>query len=292
MLQEWRKTHPDECIFRVNQPYAFISSTLTFWAPVFVMLVIYRRIYKEALRQKEAIRRSSVPSQQHLIVDNDSTKSRFQELQANGFRSGNEAKKKKAKRESKRFKRKKDGGDEANGKRKPDELPGGIVIANRLSPTDSDLQTFAAAMTTKTPTITTSAASPARAPPPPPLIVPIVITSTSSSDNLQEDAEAENTTTQVQASDDGSDNETETIPLRSGECETRFGGPGNPGGGPEVTFLAPFQRISALTPAAAGFVGTIQRRLSTANSSISEGKKPFVTSRPTFFLSLFSRVSI
>jgi hypothetical protein len=40
----------------VNQPYAFISSTLTFWAPVFVMLVIYRRIYKEALRQKEAIR--------------------------------------------------------------------------------------------------------------------------------------------------------------------------------------------------------------------------------------------
>jgi len=78
IVKEWRKTHPNECIFRVNQPYAFISSTLTFWAPVFVMLVIYRRIYKEALRQKEAIRRSSVPSQQHLIVDTDSAKSRFQ----------------------------------------------------------------------------------------------------------------------------------------------------------------------------------------------------------------------
>ena len=45
------------CLFRVNQPYAFISSTLTFWAPVSVMLILYRRIYNEALRQKEALRR-------------------------------------------------------------------------------------------------------------------------------------------------------------------------------------------------------------------------------------------
>ena len=60
---------------------------MTFWAPVIVMLIMYRRIYKEALRQKEAIRRSSVPSQQHLIVDSDSVRSRFQTLQANGFRS-------------------------------------------------------------------------------------------------------------------------------------------------------------------------------------------------------------
>ena len=56
------------------------------------MLVMYRRIYKEALRQKEAIRRSSVPSQQHLIVDSDSVRSRFQTLQANGFRSSNNLK--------------------------------------------------------------------------------------------------------------------------------------------------------------------------------------------------------
>jgi len=34
---------------------------------------------------------------------------RFQELQANGFRSGKELKKKKGKRESKKFRRKKDG---------------------------------------------------------------------------------------------------------------------------------------------------------------------------------------
>ena len=51
------------------------------------MLIMYRRIYKEALRQKEAIRRSSVPSQQHLIVDSDRVRSRFQKLQANGFKS-------------------------------------------------------------------------------------------------------------------------------------------------------------------------------------------------------------
>jgi hypothetical protein len=106
-----------------------------------------------------------------------------------------------------------------------------------------------------------------------PLVVPIVITSTSSSDNLR-DADA---AAAAAVTSDGSDGETETVPLSTGECETRFGGTGivRPGNlaGSEVTFLAPFQRISALTPAAAGFVGTIQRRLSTANSSISEGKK-------------------
>ena len=54
--QAWRADHPDECVFRVNKPYAFISSTLTFWVPVVIMLVMYHRIYKEAVRQKEAIR--------------------------------------------------------------------------------------------------------------------------------------------------------------------------------------------------------------------------------------------
>lgn len=87
--QEWRKTNPHECIFRVNKPYALLSSALTFWVPVVVMLFMYHRIYKEALRQKEAIRRSSVPSQQHLIVDSDQIRNRFQELQANGFKARN-----------------------------------------------------------------------------------------------------------------------------------------------------------------------------------------------------------
>ncbi|XP_040580865.1 octopamine receptor beta-2R isoform X3 [Lepeophtheirus salmonis] len=88
---EWRKQNPDECIFKVNQPYAFISSALTFWAPVAIMLCMYHRIYKEALRQKESIRRSSVPSQQHLIIDSDRVRTRFNELQANGFKSGTDS---------------------------------------------------------------------------------------------------------------------------------------------------------------------------------------------------------
>jgi hypothetical protein len=46
--------------------------------------------------------------------------------------------------------------------------------------------------------------------------------------------------------------------------------------------------MSALTPAAAGFVGTIQRRLSTANSSISEGKiSPFSRRRLCSFQNRF-----
>ncbi len=85
--QNWRQYNQDECIFRVNKPYALLSSALTFWAPVIVMLVMYRRIYKEALRQKEAIRRSSVPSQQHLIVDSDQIRNQFAQLQANGFKT-------------------------------------------------------------------------------------------------------------------------------------------------------------------------------------------------------------
>lgn len=84
---EYRMKNPNECIFKVNKPYALLSSTLTFWVPVVIMLYMYHRIYREALRQKEAIRRSSVPSQQHLIVDSDQVRNRFAILQANGFRS-------------------------------------------------------------------------------------------------------------------------------------------------------------------------------------------------------------
>ena len=72
----------------------------------------------------------------------------------------------------------------------------------------------------------------------PPMIVPILITSTASSENVTEEPAP---------TSEGSDVETETVPLRTGECETRFGGgngSGNPAG-PEVTFLAPFQRTRA-----------------------------------------------
>ena len=194
-------------------------------------------------------------------MDTDSAKSRFQELQANGFRTGNGLKKKK-KRESRRFGRKHNKDESNGGSRRSNSLPGGIVIAKRLSPTDSDpLQSSTSTTTTTTTTMTSQILKP---------VVPIVIMSTASSENVQDEpGPAAN-------SEDGSEAENETVPLRTGECETRFGGGNLAAGGPEVTFLAPFQRISALTPAAAGFVGTIQRRLSTANSSLSEGKRFFL----------------
>ena len=49
---KWRKEHPDICLLKPNLPYALLSSVLTFWLPVSVMLVMYHRVYKEAQRQK------------------------------------------------------------------------------------------------------------------------------------------------------------------------------------------------------------------------------------------------
>ncbi len=63
----------------------------------------------------------------------------FQELQANGFRSGPAVKKKKKKklRDAKVWRRKNDNNDQSNGKN-AESLPCGIVVAQRLSPTDSE----------------------------------------------------------------------------------------------------------------------------------------------------------
>ena len=52
---KWRKDHPDICLLKANVPYALLSSTLTFWLPVSVMLIMYHRVYKEAQRQKVRI---------------------------------------------------------------------------------------------------------------------------------------------------------------------------------------------------------------------------------------------
>lgn len=63
----------------------------------------------------------------------------FQELQANGFRSGPAIKKKKKRklRDAKVWRKKNDNNDHANGKN-VETLPCGIVVAQRLSPTDSE----------------------------------------------------------------------------------------------------------------------------------------------------------
>lgn len=45
-----------ECTFVVNKLYAVISSSITFWIPLIVMVFTYVKIYREALRQERAIR--------------------------------------------------------------------------------------------------------------------------------------------------------------------------------------------------------------------------------------------
>ena len=65
---------PDRCEFVTNLPYTFISSTLTFWLPVFVMLLVYYRVYREALRQKAAMDRITnirvLPLASNVVKDN------------------------------------------------------------------------------------------------------------------------------------------------------------------------------------------------------------------------------
>lgn len=57
--QAFRKENPNACIFVVNNYYAIISSCVSFWIPGIVMLTMYCRIYKEAIRQRKALSRTS-----------------------------------------------------------------------------------------------------------------------------------------------------------------------------------------------------------------------------------------
>ncbi|XP_031834113.1 octopamine receptor beta-1R isoform X2 [Nomia melanderi] len=51
--------NPEICSFVVNRPYAVISSCVSFWIPGLVMIVMYYKIYKEAVRQRKALSRTS-----------------------------------------------------------------------------------------------------------------------------------------------------------------------------------------------------------------------------------------
>ncbi|XP_015523831.2 octopamine receptor beta-3R isoform X1 [Neodiprion lecontei] len=52
-------SHPEVCGFVVNRAYAVISSSVSFWIPGVVMIVMYCKIYKEAIRQRKALSRAS-----------------------------------------------------------------------------------------------------------------------------------------------------------------------------------------------------------------------------------------
>ena len=59
----------DKCTFRVNKPYAIISSTTSFWIPTVIMVFVYAKIFREANKQAKAIEkltRISGSSMEHL----------------------------------------------------------------------------------------------------------------------------------------------------------------------------------------------------------------------------------
>ncbi|XP_059469098.1 octopamine receptor beta-3R-like [Neocloeon triangulifer] len=56
---EWKESHLDECVFEVNKWYAVVSSGVSFWIPATVMVLMYHRVYKEAVRQRRALSRTS-----------------------------------------------------------------------------------------------------------------------------------------------------------------------------------------------------------------------------------------
>ncbi|XP_011263636.1 octopamine receptor beta-3R isoform X2 [Camponotus floridanus] len=56
---DFRRKNPQICMFVVNRPYAVISSCVSFWIPGIVMIIMYCKIYKEAIRQRAALSRAS-----------------------------------------------------------------------------------------------------------------------------------------------------------------------------------------------------------------------------------------
>ncbi|XP_020284454.1 octopamine receptor beta-3R-like isoform X2 [Pseudomyrmex gracilis] len=58
MHLNFRQKNPQICTFVVNLPYAVVSSCVSFWIPGVVMIVMYYKIYKEAIRQRAAVSRA------------------------------------------------------------------------------------------------------------------------------------------------------------------------------------------------------------------------------------------
>ncbi|XP_043269310.1 octopamine receptor beta-2R [Venturia canescens] len=50
---EYRHMHPDICEFKVNEGYAILSSSISFWIPCTIMTLTYLAIFREANRQEK-----------------------------------------------------------------------------------------------------------------------------------------------------------------------------------------------------------------------------------------------
>jgi len=48
------------CVFNANLPYALLSSFMTFWCPVIVMVTVYYRVFRSAVRQKTSMAMATV----------------------------------------------------------------------------------------------------------------------------------------------------------------------------------------------------------------------------------------
>lgn len=54
---QYQLQHPELCEFRVNKWYSVLSSSISFWIPGIVMILMYYRIYIEADRQERLLYR-------------------------------------------------------------------------------------------------------------------------------------------------------------------------------------------------------------------------------------------
>uniref|UniRef100_A0AAR5QEL1 G-protein coupled receptors family 1 profile domain-containing protein n=3 Tax=Dendroctonus ponderosae TaxID=77166 RepID=A0AAR5QEL1_DENPD len=69
---DYRKKNPTLCMFVVNRTYSVISSSVSFWVPGMVMILMYYRIYVEADRQERMLYRSKVAAallNKHLQIN-------------------------------------------------------------------------------------------------------------------------------------------------------------------------------------------------------------------------------
>lgn len=53
--QRFREANKDVCEFRVNKPYAVISSSISFWIPCTIMVFTYLAIFREANKQEKEL---------------------------------------------------------------------------------------------------------------------------------------------------------------------------------------------------------------------------------------------
>lgn len=54
---KYLRKYPHICEFKVNKLYSVISSSVSFWIPGIVMILMYYKIYKEADRQERLLYR-------------------------------------------------------------------------------------------------------------------------------------------------------------------------------------------------------------------------------------------